>query len=245
MPFYIIGNGSNLLVDDQGLKGVVIQLAKNFATCTVEGETLTATSGVLLSRLANTACEHSLTGLEFAQGIPGTLGGAVTMNAGAYGGEMKDVLVSACVIDAKGELITLSKEALELGYRTSKVQKEGYIVVSATLKLQPGDPAAITAAMKDFSQRRRDKQPLDKPSAGSTFKRPEGHFAGKLIMDAGLRGYAVGGASVSEKHCGFVVSDGTATYADVCTLIKDVQDKVEAAFGVRLEPEVRLLSNKG
>ncbi|PHV71879.1 UDP-N-acetylenolpyruvoylglucosamine reductase [Sporanaerobium hydrogeniformans] len=244
VPFYIIGNGSNLLVDDEGLEGIVIQLYRNFAKIEVEGNYLIASSGALLSKIATVALEHSLTGLEFAHGIPGTLGGAVAMNAGAYGGEMKDVLVSSLVMDQKGEIFSLSKEELELGYRTSKVQREGYIVLEATLELNPGEKKKIQECMKDLSGRRREKQPLDKPSAGSTFKRPEGHFAGKLIMDAGLRGYQIGGALVSEKHCGFIVNDGTATYKDVCMLIKAVQRIVGEKFGVQLEPEVRILTNK-
>ncbi len=244
IPFYIIGNGSNLLVDDEGLEGVVIQLYKNFSKIEVEGNHLIVSSGVLLSKIAAVALEHSLTGFEFAQGIPGTLGGAVAMNAGAYGGEMKDVLVSTKVMNEKGQVFTLSKEELELGYRTSKVQKQGYIVLEATLKLKPGKQEEIQAYMKDLSGRRREKQPLDKCSAGSTFKRPEGHFAGKLIMDAGLRGHQIGGAQISDKHCGFIVSDGTATYKDVCELIKYTQQVVREKFGVAIEPEVRILSNK-
>lgn len=241
IPFYVIGNGSNLLVDDAGFRGVIIQLGKNFAKIHVQGETIVAEAGAVLAKVASAALEHGLTGLEFAHGIPGTIGGAVTMNAGAYDGVMKDVVVSSTVVDKQGKLMILTNEELELGYRTSRIQKEDFIVLSTTLSVALGDREQIEAKMKDFNSRRRDKQPLDKPSAGSTFKRPEGYFAGKLIMDAGLRGYKVGGAMISEKHCGFVISDGSATCADVIKLIEDVKKIVKEKFNVELEPEVKRL----
>lgn len=242
-PFYIIGNGSNLLIDDKGLRGVVIQIYKNLEKIEVEGTQLTAYSGALLSKVANVALERGLTGFEFAHGIPGTLGGAVTMNAGAYGGEIKDVIIGAQVMDQEGNVFALSKEDLELGYRTSSIQTKGYIVLKATLDLKTGNKEEIGKLMKELSVKRRDKQPLEMPSAGSAFKRPEGYFAGKLIMDAGLRGYKVGGAMVSEKHCGFVVSDGTATFEDVLQLIEDIRRIVKDKFEVELEPEVRVLKS--
>lgn len=245
IPYYIIGNGSNLLVDDAGFRGVMIQVYKNLNKIEVEETVLTAYSGALLSTIANTALAHELTGLEFAQGIPGTLGGAVAMNAGAYDGEIKDVIIDAEVIDQKGNLITLSKADLALGYRTSSIQKNNYIVLKAKLQLRQGQPESITEKMKELARRRREKQPLELPSAGSTFKRPEGYFAGKLIMDSGLRGYQIGGARVSEKHCGFVVSDGTATFEDVRKLISHIQTTVKEKFNVHLQPEIKIISHLG
>ena len=241
VPYYILGNGSNLLVSDEGYRGVVIQIYNQLADIQIEGNQITAQAGALLSRIATAAMENSLTGFEFAHGIPGTLGGAVVMNAGAYGGEMKQVLVSCKVLDEAGNILTLSNEALELGYRTSIIQKEHYIVLEATIALQSGQQEQIKAVMKDLMGRRKEKQPLDKPSAGSTFKRPEGYFAGKLIMDSDLRGYQIGGAMVSDKHCGFVVNAGGATCKDVEALISHVQQTVKQKFGVLLEPEVKIL----
>lgn len=241
IPYYIIGNGSNLLVADEGWRGVIIQIGSNFNTIEVDGTRITAQAGALLSKIATTAMHNSLTGFEFAHGIPGTLGGAVVMNAGAYNGEMKQVLTSCDVLTQNGDILTLTNEELELGYRTSIVKKENYIVLSATIELKHGDMETIKAYMKELMQRRKDKQPLDKPSAGSTFKRPEGYFAGKLIMDSGLRGYRVGGAMVSEKHCGFVINEDNATFKDVETLIHNVQEIVNDKFGVMLEPEVKIL----
>lgn len=241
VPYYILGNGSNLLVSDEGYRGVVIQVYSHLADVKVEGHQITAQAGALLAKVATAAMEHSLTGLEFAHGIPGTLGGAVVMNAGAYGGEMKQVLVSCKVLDEGGNILTLSNEDLELGYRTSIIQRANYIVLEATMALQPGEKEQIKATMKDLMGRRKEKQPLDKPSAGSTFKRPEGYFAGKLIMDSNLRGYQIGGAKVSDKHCGFVVNDGGATCKDVEALIGHVQRTVHKKFGVMLETEVKVL----
>lgn len=242
LPYFIIGNGSNLLVSDNGYRGAVIQLYRNMSDIVVEDETrIRAKAGAMLSAIAKTALKNRLTNMEFASGIPGTLGGAVTMNAGAYGGEMKDILVSVTVLDHEDQIRCLSVDELDLGYRTSVIKKEGYIVLEAVLELEKGEPAKIQALMNEFKEKRVTKQPLEFPSAGSTFKRPEGYFAGKLIMDAGLAGYQVGGAKVSEKHCGFVVNAGGATAADVYQLICDVQAKVKEQFDVTLEPEVKLL----
>lgn len=241
MPCHIIGNGSNLLVGDKGVRGVVIQLFKNFSGICVEGTTLTAQAGAINSLVAKQALDMGLTGFEFAAGIPGTIGGAVVMNAGAYGGEMKDVLTEATVLTPDGAFLTLSKEELKLGYRTSIVAEKGYVVVEVKLALQPGEKEAISGRMEELKVQRVTKQPLEYPSAGSTFKRPEGYFAGKLIMDAGLRGFTVGGAQVSEKHCGFVINTGAATAADVVSLMEQVSQNVYDKFGVRLEPEVKRL----
>ena len=239
--YLIIGNGSNLLVSDKGISGVVIEIGKQMDEITVDGTTIYAQAGAMLSKTAHAALEAGLTGMEFAAGIPGTLGGAVVMNAGAYGGEMKDVLKEVTVMTAAGEILVLPAEKLEMGYRTSLVKTKGYLVLSAVIVLEQGNQEAIKARMKELTEQRVSKQPLEFPSAGSTFKRPEGYFAGKLIMDAGLRGYQTGGAQVSEKHCGFVINKDNATAADVCRLLRDVQDKVKEQFGVTLEPEVKFL----
>jgi UDP-N-acetylmuramate dehydrogenase len=243
IPFYFFGIGSNLLVPDEGYRGVIIQLYKNLCDIKVEGTVLTVLSGALLSKIASVAMQHELTGFEFAQGVPGTLGGAVAMNAGAYGGEIKDVIVSAEVMDDHGHTMILSKEELALGYRTSIIQTNHYIVLKAVLSLKEGKRDAIVEVMKDLANRRREKQPLEMPSAGSTFKRPDGCFAGQLIMDAGLRGYKIGGAMVSEKHCGFVVSDGTATFEDVKELIEYIKRTVKEKFNIELQPEVKVIKN--
>lgn len=241
LEFFILGNGSNLLVSDKGYRGVVIQLWKNFSDIETEDNTITVKAGALLSKVAAEALEESLTGMEFASGIPGTMGGAVMMNAGAYGGEVKDIIREVTVLTREGELLTLSKEEMNFGYRTSVVKEKGYVVISAELQLRKGDREEIRKVMDELKERRVTKQPLDMPSAGSTFKRPEGYFAGKLIMDAGLRGFSVGGAQISEKHCGFVVNKGDATAADVLGLIGEVQKRVQEKFGVALEPEVKFL----
>ena len=241
LPYFILGNGSNLLVSDKGYRGVIIQLYRNFSNISVEGNEICASSGALLSQIAAAARNASLTGFEFAGGIPGTLGGAVFMNAGAYGGELKDVLKEAVVMTEQGEILTLPVEKLDMGYRTSRIKKAGYLVLEARLVLEQGDMDKIRDITKDLTEKRESKQPLEYPSAGSTFKRPEGYFAGKLIMDAGLRGYQVGDAQVSEKHCGFVINKGNATAADVLTLIENVREKVQEQFGVTLEPEVKFL----
>lgn len=241
MPCYIMGNGSNLLVSDQGYRGVVIQLFRQLNDIQCEGNVIRAQAGALLSAVANRALEEKLTGFEFAAGIPGTLGGACVMNAGAYGGEMKDVLKSVAVLTREGERITLQKNELELGYRTSIIAKKNYIVLEAEIELEVGDAEEIKAVMDDLKERRTTKQPLEYPSAGSTFKRPEGYFAGRLIQESGLQGFQVGGAQVSEKHCGFVINKDQATAADIAELIRQVQDRVEEKFGVRLETEVKRL----
>lgn len=241
IPYFILGNGSNLLVGDGGYRGAVIQIYKNMSSVTVEGTEITVQAGTLLSAVAAAAKNASLTGFEFAGGIPGTIGGAVVMNAGAYGGEMKDVLTEVTVMDHEGDIFTLPAEKLELGYRTSIIKTAGYIVLEAKIRLKEGDPEAIRETMKDLTIRRTTKQPLEYPSAGSTFKRPEGYFAGKLIMDSGLAGYQVGGAQVSKKHCGFVINAGGATAKDVRTLMDNVRDIVHEKYGVTLEPEVKFL----
>ncbi len=243
IPYYIVGNGSNLLVSDNGYKGVIIQIFKAMNQVVVEGDVITAQAGALLSAIASKALEANLTGFEFAAGIPGTLGGACVMNAGAYGGEMKDVLEEVVVLTEDGEFLTLPKEELELGYRTSIISKKGYVVLEAVIRLKKGEYEAIKGYMEELKEKRISKQPLEYPSAGSTFKRPEGHFAGKLIQDADLRGFQVGGAQVSEKHCGFVINKDNATAADVVELMRQVSEKVEEKFGVILEPEVKRLGD--
>lgn len=240
-PYAVIGNGSNLLVSDTGYRGVIIQIGRNLNQVSVNGEEIRAQAGAMLSVIAKTALSESLTGFEFASGIPGTLGGAAVMNAGAYGGEMKDVLTEVTVLTREGEIRTVPAEKLEMGYRTSLAAKNGWIILEAVLKFQKGDAEAIRGRMEELKMQRVTKQPLDLPSAGSTFKRPEGYFAGKLIMDAGLRGFTVGGAQISEKHCGFVVNKGGATAEDVRNLICAVQKKVQEEAGVKLEPEVKFL----
>lgn len=241
LPYYILGNGSNLLVGDKGYRGVIIQIFKEMNDIVVNGERICAQAGALLSKVGSVALEAGLTGFEFAAGIPGTVGGAVVMNAGAYGGEMKDVLASVTVLTQDGEVLKLSNENLELGYRTSVVAKKNYVVLEAEYLLKRGDKSDIRAMMDELKVKRVTKQPLEYPSAGSTFKRPEGYFAGKLIQDAGLRGFRVGGAQVSEKHCGFVINTGGATASDILELMKQVSEKVSDEFGVTLEPEVKLL----
>lgn len=241
--YYVLGNGSNLLVSDEGYRGLVLQLYRNFNDIQVNGETITVQSGAMLAAVTRTAYQTGLTGLEFASGIPGTIGGAVVMNAGAYGGEMKNVLKEVTVLTKEGEVLVIPAKALELGYRTSVIPKNGWIVLGAVLQLKKGDQEQILARMEELKEQRITKQPLDLPSAGSTFKRPEGYFAGKLIMDAGLRGFTVGGAQVSEKHCGFVVNRGNATAADVWELICEVKRRVKEMTGVELEPEVKLLGD--
>lgn len=241
VPWHIIGNGSNLLVGDKGVRGAVIQLFKNFSDICVEDHTIIAQAGALNSLVAKQALDHGLTGFEFAAGIPGTIGGAVVMNAGAYGGEMKDVLTEVTVLTEEGKFLTLTGEEMKLGYRSSIVAEKNWIVTEAKLALQPGNPNAIWTRMEELKVQRVTKQPLEFPSAGSTFKRPEGYFAGKLIMDAGLRGFTVGGAQVSEKHCGFVINANGATAADVVSLMEQVSQNVYDKFGVRLEPEVKKL----
>lgn len=241
VPFYIIGNGSNLLVSDKGYRGVMIQIYRDMSEITVERHTVRAQAGALLSSIAARALSAGLTGFEFAAGIPGTLGGACVMNAGAYGGEMKDVLRYVTVLTEDGAFLTLHRDELELGYRTSVIARKGYIALEAEIELKEGSKDEIKARMDELKEKRVTRQPLEYPSAGSTFKRPEGYFAGKLIEDAGLRGFRVGGAQVSEKHCGFVINRGSATAADIMALITEVADRVERQTGVRMEPEVKRL----
>lgn len=240
IPYFVMGNGSNLLVKDGGIRGVVIKLT-GLTNLEVNEEEIKADCGVMLKELSDKALENSLTGLEFACGIPGSVGGAVFMNAGAYNGEIKNVIKEAEVITSSGEIITLSKDELELGYRTSKVMKDNSIVINATFKLEKGNKEEIKETIDDLTQKREEKQPLEYPSAGSTFKRPEGYFAGKLIQDSGLKGYSIGGAAVSSKHSGFVINKGNATAKDILDLIAYIQEKVKKQFGVELHTEVRII----
>ena len=241
VPFFLLGHGSNILVSDKGIGGVVIQLYKNYAKFSIEGNLVKAEAGIMLNKLGQEIRDAGLTGFEFAAGIPGTLGGAVMMNAGAYGGEMKDIVESVSLMDYDGNLIKKSGEEMDFSYRHSIVEDEELIVLGATLKLNPGNIENITAKMQELALARKTKQPLEFPSAGSTFKRPEGYFAGKLIMDSGLAGYRVGDAEVSEKHCGFVINKGHASAKDVMTLIDDVRNTVYDKFKVELSPEVRFV----
>lgn len=252
LPYDIIGNGTNLLVSDAGVDHVVVEIGRALEGIELLPEAnasdektyyIRVLAGTLLSKAAQFAATQELSGMEALRGIPGTLGGAVTMNAGAYGTEMKDVLYSVDVLTPEGELRTLTPAELALGYRHSVIPERGYVVVAATLALRKGDPAEIKARMADFQNRRKEKQPLDKASAGSTFKRPEGYFAGKLIEDTGLRGFRHGGAQVSEKHCGFVINDGTARAADIYWLIGEVRKRVLMEQHVELTPEVKLWGN--
>ena len=244
IPIYIVGNGSNLLVSDAGYRGVIVQIYKEMNEVKVEGDLVKAQAGALLSGIAAKALGAELSGFEFASGIPGTIGGACVMNAGAYGGEMKDVLESVTVLTGEDKIIELGRNELELGYRTSVIAKKGYIVLGAVLKLERGDGEKIKTYMDELKEKRVTKQPLEYPSAGSTFKRPEGYFAGKLIEDAGLRGFQVGGAQVSEKHCGFVINRDHATAADIMELMRQVQIRVKENSGVDLEPEVKRLGDE-
>ena len=239
VPYYVVGNGSNLLVGDKGFRGVIIQIASNMNQLQADGEVITAQAGCSLAQIAGKALDEELAGFEFAAGIPGTLGGAVRMNAGAYGGEIKDVLESAVVLTREGKVVELSVNEMEFGYRTSIIERTGWTILGGKIRLHKGKREEIKAVMDDLRERRVSKQPLEYPSAGSTFKRPKGYFAGKLIQDAGLRGFRVGGACVSEKHSGFVINIDHATAADVVSLMEQVDEKVRAQFGVGLEPEVR------
>lgn len=243
IPYFIMGNGSNLLVGDKGYRGVILRLGSQMSRISVDGNRLTVQAGCLMSQIAREAYEHSLTGFEFASGIPGTIGGGVVMNAGAYDGELKQVVSCVRVMNEAGELLELSNADMEFGYRTSVIKKRPFTVVEAELVLTPGSQEEIAAKMAELNSRRREKQPLEYPSAGSTFKRPEGYFAGKLIMDAGLRGYSIGGACVSEKHCGFVINKNHASAADVAEVIAEVQERVKDKFGVTLETEVIFLGD--
>lgn len=241
VDYFVLGCGSDLLVSDEGYRGVIVAVADGLVGVSVEGNEICCQAGVGLREASEMACELGLSGLEFACGIPGSVGGACFMNAGAYGGCMADVLKEVRVLLSDGSVVDVPARELSFGYRKSRIADEGWVVLSATFDLNPGDPEKIRATMDDLTHRREEKQPLELPSAGSTFKRPEGYFAGKLITDAGLKGYQSGGAAVSKKHAGFVVNVGGATAADVHAVIEHVQDEVERASGVRLEPEVRFL----
>ncbi|SEA08055.1 UDP-N-acetylmuramate dehydrogenase [Selenomonas ruminantium] len=244
LPLTFVGNGSNMLVSDKGIRGVVVNFADTISSIAVDGTKMTVGAGALLKDVAEAAAQHSLAGMEFACGIPGSIGGAVFMNAGAYGGETKNVVKAVKAVTRAGEIKTYSLEELELGYRHSIFQNNGEAIVEVELELVPGSEAEIRAGIADFTQRRESKQPLEMPSAGSTFKRPEGYFAGTLIDQTGLKGLSVGGAQVSTKHAGFVVNKGGATAADVLNLIREVQKRVKEAHGVELQPEVRLIGEK-
>ncbi len=241
IPFFVLGNGSNLLVSDGGYRGVIIQIGRKMSRIEVEGCIIKAQAGAPLAQVAKTAMEYGLTGLEFASGIPGTVGGGVVMNAGAYDGELSRVVVRVNAVNSEGESMELDNETMEFGYRTSAVKNSSLTVTEVIFGLEKGDREQIRAKMDDFAARRREKQPLEYPSAGSTFKRPEGYFAGKLIMEAGLRGYQCGGARVSDKHCGFVINTGGATAEDVRDVIHEVQEQVKDKFHVTLETEVIFL----
>jgi UDP-N-acetylmuramate dehydrogenase len=241
VPFFVTGNGSNLLVSDEGYRGMILHIGRKLSGIRVNGSLIEAEAGASLARLARVALEHGLSGMEFAAGIPGSLGGAVVMNAGAYGGEMKDILTEVDVLSDTGEYLTIPVEDLALSYRHSCILEKGYIVLAGRIRLSPGDPEVIRSRMEELARARKEKQPLEYPSAGSTFKRPEGYFAGKLVQDAGLKGYTVGGARVSEKHSGFVINAGGAEAEEIRFLIRQVQKKVKRKFGVTLEPEVRFL----
>ena len=243
IPFYLIGNGSNILVRDGGFRGVVISL-KEVNTIIVDGDKIEAECGAMLKAVSDKAMENSLAGFEFACGIPGTIGGAVFMNAGAYDGEIAHVIESAEIIDEECNIVRLSNKDLDFGYRSSIVMKKGYTVLSAVFKLEKGQVKTIKELVDDLTNKRESKQPLEYPSAGSTFKRPTGYFAGKLIQDAGLKGYSIGGAAVSEKHSGFVINKGNATAKDITDLIKYIQDEVKRQFGVELHPEVRIIGEE-
>ncbi len=241
--YFILGNGSNLLVGDKGYRGIVMKFAGPMEGIRVEGTRITAKAGAMLTKVAVTAKENALSGLEFAAGIPGSIGGGVVMNAGAYDGEMKQVVEAVRVMDKDGQITTLDNDTMEFGYRTSIIKNRPFIVLEVALCLTEGDQAQIGARMEELMEQRRSKQPLEYPSAGSTFKRPEGNYAGKLIMDAGMRGYRIGGARVSDKHCGFVVNTGKATAADIKEVIEEVQERVKERFHVTLEPEVVFLGD--
>jgi UDP-N-acetylmuramate dehydrogenase len=241
VPVFVMGNGTNLIVKDKGIRGVVIKIYDNLNEFTVKDDIITAYAGVLLSKISMAAYENGLAGLEFASGIPGTLGGAVAMNAGAYGGEMKDVIIETEFMDRDGEIRVIRNDEHQFGYRTSLIQKLSGIVIKSSMKLKKGNKEEIKALMDDLTKRRQDKQPLEMPSAGSVFKRPEGYFAGKLIEDCGLRGYRIGGAEVSNKHCGFIVNSGNAKAKDILDLIQYIQNTVKMKFGVEMQTEVRIV----
>lgn len=241
VPFFVLGNGSNLLVSDAGFRGVILQIGSKMNRVTVEGNVIVAQAGASMAQIARTAMEHELTGMEFASGIPGTIGGGVVMNAGAYGGELSQIVTQVNVVNSEGGIMELDNETMEFGYRTSTIRNNPFTVTEVILRLEKGDRQQIRERMEELAAKRREKQPLEYPSAGSTFKRPAGHYAGQLIMEAGLRGLQCGGAKVSDKHCGFVINMGNATAEDVRKLIREVQARVKDQFNVDLETEVLFL----
>lgn len=241
VPFFVLGNGSNLLVSDAGFRGAILQIGPKMNRVTVEGNVIVAQAGASMAQIARTAMEHELTGMEFASGIPGTIGGGVVMNAGAYGGELSQIVTQVNVVNNEGEIMELDNETMEFGYRTSTIRNNPFTVTEVILRLEKGDRRQIRERMEELAAKRREKQPLEYPSAGSTFKRPAGHYAGQLIMEAGLRGFQCGGAKVSDKHCGFVINTGNATAEDVRKLIREVQARVRDKFNVDLETEVLFL----
>lgn len=241
IPYFVMGNGSNLLVGDLGFDGIILHFGKKMSEIRLSGDRIYAAAGVSLARVASFAADYNLTGMEFAAGIPGTIGGAVRMNAGAYDGEMKQVVDTVMVLNEDGEELILDSETMEFGYRTSAIKNHPFIVTGCSLLCRQGEQEKIREKMADFQQHRREKQPLEYPSAGSTFKRPEGHFAGKLIMDAGLAGFSIGGAQVSPKHCGFVINTGNATAKNIKDLIEYIQREVYDRFMIRLEPEIEMI----
>lgn len=242
-PFFVLGKGSNLLVGDKGYKGVILNVGSKMADIQINGTQIIAQAGASLPMIAMTAAKNGLSGLEFAAGIPGSLGGAIVMNAGAYEGEMKQVVKSVTVLNQTGEMMELDCDTMEFGYRTSIIKNRPFVVTKAIMELTPGNPDEIKAKIEDFNARRREKQPLEFPSAGSSFKRPEGYYAGKLIMDAGLRGLRIGDAQISEKHCGFIINRGNATAADVRDIMEETKERVKLCFGVELEPEIVFLGD--
>ena len=241
IPFFILGNGSNILVSDEGYRGVIIEIGSAYSGVRMLDDIVIAKAGTTMAKLSHFAMENDLTGLEFASGIPGTVGGGIIMNAGAYGGEMRQITYRVKAVTPSGEVVYLSNAEMEFEYRNSKAKKEGYIILQAEFRLHRGEKSVIEGIMRDLAKKRRDKQPLEFPSAGSTFKRPQGYYAGKLIADAGLKGLSVGGAQVSEKHAGFLINTGSATAADMYELINQVRTKVKEAYSVVLEPEVIFL----
>ncbi|MGI6705770.1 MAG: UDP-N-acetylmuramate dehydrogenase [Clostridia bacterium] len=244
IPHFIMGNGSNLLVRDKGIRGLVIKISERYKEIKVEGTRIHAQAGILLSSLSCISIQSSLAGLEFCSGIPGTLGGAVTMNAGAYGGEMKNVVSSVTVLDENNQIKRIDHEELDFGYRSSVIQKKGYVVLEVDLDLKPGDMETSKKIVEDLTRRRREKQPISYPSAGSAFKRPVGYYAGKLIQDCGLKGMRIGDAQISELHAGFIINLGNATAADVITLIELVRDKIKTKYGVEMHPEMKIVGEK-
>ncbi|NJD04372.1 MAG: UDP-N-acetylmuramate dehydrogenase [Ruminiclostridium sp.] len=244
VPVFIFGNGTNLIVRDKGIRGVVIKILDNFSDYTVTGGVIAAGAGILLGRLSKIALENSLAGMEFAEGIPGTLGGAVAMNAGAYTGEMSNVITRTEYLDKNGNITMLVGDEHKFGKRTSYILSDGGIVLSSEIKLETGDPGEISRKMDDFKKQRKEKQPLEMPSAGSIFKRPDGYYAGKLIQDCGLGGFGIGGAEVSSKHCGFIINKGNATAGDVISLIKYIQNSVKGKYGVELLTEVKIVGEE-